>query len=170
MKRLLAVVVGVACLALVARAAEMKAPAIHDPGFDKLRSLTGDWQGTDANGKPVHVSYRPTAGGTCMMETLVAHEGEEMITMYFMDAKRLTMTHYCTMGNQPRMRSGPVAADAQAITFDFVDAANMASKDDAHMHRLAFRFQDADHFSQEWLMKGAGKDMPVTFNFTRTKA
>ena len=45
----------------------------------------------------------------------------------------------------------------------------MAKPTDAHMHSLAFTFQDNDHFTQEWSMQHEGKDMPVTFNLERKK-
>jgi hypothetical protein len=157
-------------LALPVRAGEMKPAATPDPGFTKLKALLGDWQATSPDGKPVRSSYKLTAAGSCIEETLTTPDGGEMVTMYHMDGTHLMMTHYCSAGNQPRMRCETAGADAKALTFTFVDASNMASKDDTHMHKLVVSFDDPTHFSQVWTLHDAGKDMPVTFHFERAKS
>lgn len=89
-------------------------------------------------------------------------------TVYHPDGGEVMLTHYCTMGNQPRMRtSGP--ASANQLTFAYVDATNMRTPDDAHMHGVRFTFVDHDHFTQEWTMMKDGKTMPATMHFERTK-
>lgn len=77
----------------------------------------------------------------------------------------MCMTHYCSVGNQPRMRAS--TTEANSITFTFVDGTNMKSED-PHMHNLVIRWKDADHIVQEWTMWAEGKDTPpVVFNLER---
>ena len=40
-----------------------------------------------------------------VMETLDGPDAIQMITVYHPDGASLLMTHYCSMGNEPRMRS-----------------------------------------------------------------
>ena len=135
--------------------------------FEKLKSLVGEWEGLSQDGKSVRASYRMVSSGSCVMETLNTPDGSDMVTMYRMDGGRsITMDHYCSMGNQPRMRATPAAA-ASALDFSYVGATNLASPSAAHMHHLAMRFDDADHLTHEWTMRNAGKSQTVIFHFTR---
>jgi hypothetical protein len=137
-------------------------------GFDHLKSLTGNWQAKTPDGKVERVSYEVDAAGTAVVEKLQGEGEPPMVTVYYPDGSQVMLTHYCTLGNHPRMRTSG-AATGDNLSFAFVDATNMKSPADAHMHGLKFTFADADHFSQTWMMKKDGKETPVTFNFERTK-
>ena len=141
------------------------------PGFDKMKSLVGTWTGRDEEGKPVNVSYKLVSGGNSLMESLDMQDHPDgMITMYHLDGSKLMMTHYCSMGNQPRMRAGKVSKDGNTFTFSYVDATNLASNKDAHMSKLVVTFKDNDHFTQEWTMSMDGKDAHhAVFEFERAK-
>ena len=80
------------------------------PSWEKVKSLVGDWEGT-YEGQPARVSYALVSNGTTLMETLDAPDGSHMITMYHPDRGSLLMTHYCSVGNQPRMRSEGLGED-----------------------------------------------------------
>jgi hypothetical protein len=136
------------------------------PGFDRMKSLVGEWRGKDSDGKVVDVSYSLTAGNTAVMETLKMSDGASMVTLYHSDGKRLMMTHYCLLGNQPRMQG---AADDRSLTFSFVDATNLPSRDAPHMYKLVMRFPDKDHLTHEWTMRASGLDKTETFRFQRQK-
>ncbi len=139
-------------------------------GFDQLKTLVGEWKGKDSDGKPVTITYKLVSMGTALMETLdMGEEHGAMITMYHLDGKRLMMTHYCSMGNQPRMRAENMAKDGK-LAFSMVDITNRASSKDNYMKKLIFTFKDGDHFSQEWTMRMEGKmDHPSSFDFERAK-
>jgi hypothetical protein len=137
-------------------------------GFDRLKSLVGTWEGKDSKGGKVEVSYRVVSGGSTVMETLnLPGHAENMITMYHADGDALMMTHYCSMGNQPRMKA--TVPDPNTVDFSFVDGTNMGA-DDAHMHHLTIRFKDKNHVSEEWTARVKGEDQPHTvFALTRRK-
>ncbi len=146
-------------------------PGKGSPDFEKMKSLAGVWQGKDKEGKPIQISYKVISGGTAVMENLeMKGHAEAMVTIYHMDGDHLMMTHYCTMGNQPRMKAEKASSADNAITFSFVDATNLASPDDPHMHGLVITFNDKDHFTQEWTLRANGKDTaPDLFSFVRSK-
>ncbi|MBI4548724.1 MAG: hypothetical protein HY707_12130 [Ignavibacteriae bacterium] len=142
-----------------------------EAGFEKLKSLAGTWKGKDQEGKPITLTYKVVSAGSSIMETLDVGENQEaMITMYHLDGDRLTMTHYCSLGNQPRMRAEKTAKDSKTLKFSFVDATNMSSPKDSHMHNLVITIKDEDHFAQEWTMwKDDKADHSATFDFARVK-
>ncbi|HYL06590.1 MAG TPA: hypothetical protein VE075_11145 [Thermoanaerobaculia bacterium] len=137
-------------------------------GFDHLKALTGNWQAKLPDGKVTHASYEVDAAGTAVVEKLQSEGEPAMVTVYYPDGSQVMLTHYCTLGNHPRMRTAG-APTGNSLSFTFVDATNMKAASDAHMDGLKLTFADADHFSQTWVMKKDGKETPVTFNFERTK-
>jgi len=141
------------------------------PGFDKLKSLVGVWEGKDKEGNPVTVSYKLVSAGTSLMETMdMAEHKESMVTMYHVDGDKLMLTHYCSVGNQPRMRAERIGDKDSNIAFSFIDGTNISSAADARMHKLVLTFVDNDHLTHEWTMRKDGKDTPpVTFQLQRVK-
>ncbi|MBH0199494.1 MAG: hypothetical protein HP497_08760 [Nitrospira sp.] len=137
--------------------------------FGPLASLVGEWQGKDPEGKPMAVSYHWTGGGTSLVETMTKAQTPVMMTMYHADKGGLMLTHYCKLGNQPRMRTDMPDSDATTLAFHFVDITNLSKPTDPHMHKVSFNFQDQDHFTQEWMLSKDGKELPHRFEFTRVK-
>lgn len=132
--------------------------------FDKLKTLAGSWQGKAANGKPVQVDYRVTSGGSALMSEIKGEE--DMISVFHLDGDRVLMTHYCAAGNQPRM-SGVLSPDGKTVTFNFLDATNLASADAGHMHHVVFTMPDANHHTEEWTFTDHGKEMKESFSLER---
>ena len=137
-------------------------------GFEKIKSLVGEWEGEGPYG-PVKVSYQIVSGGSALMETFLPANEPSMITMYHLDNGRLMMTHYCSAGNQPRMQAQPPTGEIKSINFTFIDATNLAKLPGSRMQSLTVTFVDEDHFSQVWTWRENGKDIPGTFTFTRKK-
>lgn len=143
------------------------AQANANAGFDKMRTLVGEWEGKTESGKEAHVSYKLVSNGTALLETLNPSGEPEMVTVYHPDGSSVGMTHYCSGNNQPQMRAAPTAASANQLTFNFVRATNLASPTAGHMHNLVVTFQDQDHFTQKWTWLEKGKAMSDVFHFTR---
>jgi hypothetical protein len=134
--------------------------------FDKLKSLTGTWEGKTAQGEPVQVSYRMTSGGSALMSEITGH-GEHMITMFHLDgANRLLMTHYCAIGNQPRMQAG-ASPDGNSITFNFLDATNLDSPQSGHMDHVVIATLAPNHHTEEWNFTDHGKETKEVFDLKR---
>lgn len=137
-------------------------------GFDTMKSLAGNWEGSSEKGK-VQVSYRSTAGGTALIGEIEAGmngENEEMVSMIHLDGNRLLLTHYCAAGNQPRMQA-TVSADGKSITFDFVDGTNIDESHAGHMQRVIFNFIDQNHHTEEWHFAMPGSEMVEKFDLRR---
>jgi hypothetical protein len=165
-------------LALAAALAAAGAPASADEkatpatpqSFETLKKLAGDWVEIGKDGKPtdqVVSSIRVTAAGTAIQETLFPGTEHEMVTMYHQDGADLVLTHYCMLGNQPRMRAEP-GTDANRIVFKFIGATNLKSDDEQHMHQATLTIEDKDHFKSEWVSCKDGKPChEVSFNLVR---
>ncbi len=136
-----------------------------NPAWEKLKSLAGNWEGV-ANGK-TQVSYKLVSNGTALMETITGPDASEMVTVYHPDGKNILMTHYCSMGNQPRMRASTLS-DGK-LAFQYVDAANLSSPDAPHMSGLVLTFTDADHFGADWSYKTGAKEEVGHFAYARKK-
>jgi len=119
--------------------------------FERLKSLEGSWRATSTKGWSEEVQLKVIAGGSAVLETSVdAHPGETMATVYHMDGDRLLLTHYCVAGNQPRLQATSFEHDGLDVTFTFLDATNLPSRDRGHMDKVAVHFQDESHFSSQW--------------------
>src|SRR5262245_53178920 len=107
-------------------------PAPTNPGLEKMKKLVGTWVATDQDGKPTEqvVSViRLTAGGSVVHETLFPGQPHEMISLYTAEGPDLVMTHYCVLGNQPRMKADP-KSPANQIHFQFAGGTNLDPKKD----------------------------------------
>lgn len=159
-------------VALLVVAVAAPAAAGTSPAWEKLKSLAGEWKGTMAHGDetmPVSVSYTLVSSGTSLMERMATPDGHDMVTMYYPDGSRIMMTHYCSEGNQPRMRAQAAAGEPKSLAFEFVDVTGLASPQAEHMRKLVVRFDDADHFMQEWTHRKAGKEETGVFKYSRKK-
>jgi hypothetical protein len=154
-----------------APAAPAAAPSAAAQTFEHLKTLAGEWQGTDASGTTVRASYEVVSGGTALVERLDM-EGEghpAMITVYHLDGDHLMMTHYCGAGNQPRMVAREMTP--QEVRFEFLDATSLASPNGGHMHRLVLKFTGDNTLTAEWTWRDKGKDgVPEVMKLTRAGA
>lgn len=146
-----------------------QAADLPDTSLSSLKGLVGEWKGTDTDGKPHKVAYTLSSGGTSLTETLTPPDSPPMTTMYYSDGDQLMLTHYCSLNNQPRMRTSGLKEGEKSITFVFVDATNLTNPTDVHMHQLMIDLKDHDHFTQTWTLSKAGKDVPKVFSFERVK-
>src|SRR5664279_4568255 len=88
--------------------AQMQSPApAGNPAFEQLKSLAGTWEGKIPGGATATLTYEVVSNGSVVMERLRPSREPEMITMYSLDQARLLVTHYCSAGNQPTMRTDP---------------------------------------------------------------
>jgi hypothetical protein len=153
--------------AVLAAAAPLgAADAKANAGWERMKSLVGTWEGHEGS-QPVSVTYTLVSNGTSLMESLNGAHDTNMVTMYAPDGDAIVATHYCAMGNQPRLRARP-GADAHTLDFQFVDATNVTSEETV-MRRLVVTFQDGDHFQQAWTARSGGKEDTSDFVYTRRK-
>lgn len=146
---------------------EMPKPKTN-AGFEQLKSLAGEWEGVNAEGKSAHMEYQVVSNGSAMMERLHPAAESEMMTMYSPDGDRVAVTHYCNVGNQPQMRTDALTGPTQKFTFNFVRATNLESTAAGHMGKLVVTVPDRNHLIQEWSFIENGKVTHAeVFRFTR---
>lgn len=115
--------------------------------LEKLKKLAGTWVLADAQGKPtdqVVSVFKVTAGGSAVLQTLFPDQPHEMLSIYTAEGQEVLLTHYCVLGNQPRMKAGPKTA-ADVLEFKFIGGANLDPAKDKHMHEGKLTFIDDDH-------------------------
>ena len=117
--------------------------------FDQLKTLVGEWEGKNESG-PVKATYTLVAGGTALMERLQTANEAEMITMYSADGGRIQVTHYCSYGNQPQMRTETLKGTGNKYSFSLVSVTGLKSPGEGHMTGLVLTLVDKDHMTQEW--------------------
>jgi hypothetical protein len=162
-KRFSAGVLALVALAVGARGDETtrsKAPAApQHPGLERMKKLAGTWVVADADGKPtdkVVSVIKVTAAGSAVHETLFPGQPHEMISVYHCDGSDLVMTHFCALGNQPRMKADPQSPPNQ-IRFKFDGGTNIDPAKDKHMHEGTITFVDDDHIAFSGVCWEGGK-------------
>ena len=131
------------------------APLDTTAAWSRLKSLVGEWDGDTATGK-MHLSYTLIAGGTALVERESSEHMPEMLTVYYMDGKRLLLTHYCMAGNQPRMQAQAFDPATGELQFRFLDATNLPPGA-GHMHNATFHLTGTDRFASSWEFYQDGK-------------
>src|SRR2546428_634190 len=127
--------------------------------LERFKALAGDWvaaeDGDMVKKGDLVARYAVTASGSAVVETVFPGSDHEMVTVYHADGPDLVLTHYCTEGNQPRMR----AKGAQGTRFDFAydGGTNIDPKRDRHMHSASLDLLSTDEIRTEWTELAEGK-------------
>jgi hypothetical protein len=127
--------------------------------FAQLKALAGAWEGKAGHGEqlgPAAVRWEVVSAGTAVMETLFPGTDHEMRSVYFLDAGELVLTHYCAMGNQPRMKLSAASTDRELV-FDFAGGTNVDPAKDVHVHSGRIEIAGPDALEAEWTVWGGGK-------------
>jgi hypothetical protein len=170
----IALVVGLAIGPFAAVSAEhmMPAPTAHSSDFERMKGLIGAWEGKVDMGngmETLKVTYELTSAGNAILERFAAGQPHEMITVYHDHSGKLTMTHYCSLGNQPQME----LTNPGETTMKFVlseKSPNLASLNETHMHALTITIDGKDSISHTWTLYDNGvKKSDVSVKLVRTK-
>ena len=149
-------------------------PAPTNAGLEKMKKLAGTWLIADKDGKPteqVASVIKVTAGGSAVHETLFPGQPHEMVSVYTTEGPDLIMTHYCVLGNQPRMKADAKSPSGQ-IVFRFVGGGNLDPAKDKHMHDATLTIVDDDHIEvlgTGWENGVAAKEMCCGMKLVRKK-
>jgi len=149
---------GVTLLAVLGVAGADDKPA-KDARFEKLKTLVGEWVKADKDGKPtteVLTVFKLTGGGSALQETIHPNTPMEMVSLYHMDGLDLVLTHYCMLGNQPRMKADAKSTDKE-IAFKFDGGTNLKPEKDMHVHEGSIKWIDADTIEWSWQAYVDGK-------------
>src|SRR5436305_72338 len=104
--------------------------------FTLMKTLAGTWEGSFSidppqpdmhSGKSTQVTMRVTSRGNALVHEM-SEAGvpddpthyDHPVSMFYLDADRLVLTHYCDAGNRPRM-AAKTSADGKTVEFEFLD-------------------------------------------------
>ncbi|MGH9773344.1 MAG: hypothetical protein ACRD50_00170 [Candidatus Acidiferrales bacterium] len=166
-------------------------------GFERMKTLVGEWQGRMDGGPAVRSTFKLVSEGSALVEMLnpAAESAKsiyrsdservtpthylvvmqrpsgqmEMVSVYHADGDRVAMTHYCSANNQPRMSTAPVSGTPAELEFNLTGITNLASPGAPHITRLVIVFEDQDHILEKWTEKEGAKEHTETSRLTRTK-
>lgn len=142
--------------------------------FDFFTRLNGEWSAktvTVPAGTPKEkgetkdsmIAYETVANGSTVMGTYYKGSPMQMIDMIHQDGPdNLRLTHYCAVGNQPRMKF--IKSDeAGVIQFAFDGGSNMNVESDGHVHDARIKLLDKDNFEVETRLWSGGKHAMTTY-------
>ena len=165
----LLLITGPAAVADDAGGYEMPAPP-DDARLEFLRQLEGRWVAPASDEAPAghELSFHVTAGGHAVEEREFIGTPMEMLTVYHMDGRELAATHYCVLGNQPRLTAAAGLAD-DTLSFGCAGRpGNARSHDEEHVHAWTMRLDERGrlHYSAE-LVRGGEVTMAPSMVLTR---
>ena len=126
--------------------------------FERMKSLVGKWSAESPEMGKMKTEFRLIAGGSVIEERFAEGTPMEMLSVYHDVHGKLTMTHYCMLRNQPRMKL--VKSTADSLTFDLAPTPGLNVRKDMHMHGATYTFLDANHFKLEGVSWKDGKAAP----------
>ena len=153
--------------AILALTATVFAQTDAEKAFRAIKSLPGTWEQKASDGRTLQVMFKVVSGGSAVMSEIMGQGPEDMISMFHMDGPdRLVMTHYCGVGNQPRMQAS-VSPDGKTVTFTYFDATNLGAPDAGHMQKMVLTMLDDNHHTEDWTFLDHGKEMKESFDLRR---
>jgi len=152
--------------AIAFAAASAFAQSNAQKAFNAIKNMPGTWEQQSPDGHTLQVTFKVVSGGSAVMSEILDPK-EDMISMIHLDGpNRLLLTHYCGAGNQPRMQAS-FSPDGKVITFNYVDATNLATPDAGHMNQMLLTLIDDDHHKEQWIYADHGKEHTAVFDLHR---
>ncbi|MCB1209353.1 MAG: hypothetical protein KDK97_08505 [Verrucomicrobiales bacterium] len=140
-----------------AACAEMP-PYQGSAAFERMKSLVGKWSAESPIMGKMNTEFRLIAGDSVIEERFAEGTPMEMLSIYHDVNGKLTMTHYCMLRNQPRMKL--IKSTADSLTFDLAPTPGLNVAKDKHMHGATYTFIDANHFKLEGVSWDNGRSTP----------
>ena len=142
------------------------------PNFLRLKTLVGTWEGLNkmhgGEEQKMTIEYSLSSNGSALVEKLFSGTPQEMISVYHEHKGKLTMTHYCMLGNQPDLDL--ISVKDNVMEFDLSESSDIDQAAEDHMHSLKVTFVDDNTIQQDWLDYKNGVAGEIsTFKFSRVK-
>jgi hypothetical protein len=133
-------------------------PYKGSPAFERMKTLVGKWSADSPEMGRMNTEFRLIAGDSVIEERFAHGTPMEMLSVYHDVNGKLTMTHYCMLRNQPRMKL--VKSTADSLTFDLAPTPGLNPAKDKHMHGATYTFIDKNHFKLAGVAWENGKPSP----------
>jgi hypothetical protein len=139
--------------------------------FERIKTLadtawkcevTGMHKDEEKHPSASSVTYKVTGAGSALVETQFPGTDHEMVSMYHLDGDDLRMTHYCAMGNQPRVKLDRAKSTPKHLIFVFDGGTNLNPEKDMHIHGLVITFHDDGKVTSAWEGYQGGKSAGIT--------
>src|SRR5262249_31321657 len=88
--------------------------------FNQIKSLSGKWSTQGREGMKGEIDFAVSSNDSIVRETMFPGTPHEMTNIYHLDGPSVVMTHYCAMGNQPKMRATKGSTKEIPFHFDSV--------------------------------------------------
>ena len=157
------------CAACAAKALEPKDAAADQQMLSRIKSLEGEWEMEDENGNWNTASVvAVSSNGSVVRQVMFPGAAHEMTNLYHMDGSDAVVTHYCAVGNQPRMVAPKMTStpEGDAIAFDFDSVSNLLPSHDHVMGKLRLVFLDDNHFREDWTSMDRDGNVASEMSFT----
>ena len=130
--------------------------------FDKLKSLQGIWT-IESNGKKLSIdaTYDVASKNSVVTE----YFGKEL-SVFTIDKERLVMSHFCNIGNQPRL-SLKETSNPDVLEFDMFEIGNSKSSELPHVYKVIYDFTKKDRINLELVWKNKGVDESEKYLLSR---
>jgi hypothetical protein len=131
--------------------------------FARLKTMAGTWKNDiestskDHHGGDNTVIYRLTGAGSALVETDFPDSDHEMVSVYHLDGDDLRMTHYCAIGNQPRLKLDRANSTPDKLVFVFDGGTNLDPAKDLHIHGMTMTFEKDGKVNCAWEANAGGK-------------
>ena len=113
-----------------------------------LAKLEGEWEMQMPDGATGPGStFKLTSNGSIVREIMFPGDSE-MTNVYHMDGDKLVCTHYCAVGNQPRMVASIDGGNSFVFKTDYVS--NLLEAQDHYMGGLKLVLVDDNTLEQHW--------------------
>ncbi|MGZ3693346.1 MAG: hypothetical protein ACXWQO_04020 [Bdellovibrionota bacterium] len=129
--------------------------------FEELKALKGEWK-SKGEGEVATVTYEVRSNGHSLVETM-----DDMVSVYHLDGDSIMMTHYCSAGNQPRLRAVDFTSPLQKLVFQFVDGTNL-QPGGHNINGLTIEFLSPNLIKETWTSAG-NEGEATAFELERVK-
>jgi hypothetical protein len=133
-----------------------------DSAFEFLKTLGGDWQragGPDHAGGSKATTFKVSAAGSAVVETIFPGQPAEMITVYHRNGNDLLLTHYCALWNAPVLKFQPSDKPGE-IRFAFEGGTNFNPDKDMHVHEGTLTIKDPNTLEVDFVAYSDGQPQP----------
>jgi hypothetical protein len=135
-----------------------------ETAFETFKGFEGKWAiRSGQKTLPIEMTYEIGSKGSIVTEQF----GKEL-SVFYRDGRSLLMTHFCNVGNQPRLRLSENGRPG-VFEFEMFDITNLQSADADHVERVVYRIIDDKTTDLEIVWKNRKSEESEKYTLTRLK-
>ncbi len=114
--------------------------------FAYLCRMSGDWENDDG---AIAASFRTTAGGSALVETLFPGSADEVTSVYYIEAGDLVADVFAPGGHRIRFKFDPRRSFAGKYWFSLSGGTGFNKSKDLHLHEKTLQFTGLNRIDVE---------------------